>query len=93
MLDAFGRGYVMEHCIAAFLQDAEDRIYRAYVTDALMIIAENTAKFAGGRYLQKRWMDHFDDLENGGDDEKSGDEIAAEVIKRAGLQFGRDGEN
>lgn len=28
-----------------------------YVTDALRIIGENTAKYAGGSYLKARWTD------------------------------------
>lgn len=28
-----------------------------YVTDALKLIAENTAKYAGGGYIQKRYAD------------------------------------
>ena len=28
-----------------------------YVTDALKLIAENTAKYAGGGYIQKRYVD------------------------------------
>lgn len=31
--------------------------YRAYLTDALRIIGENTAKYAGGSYLKARWAD------------------------------------
>ena len=36
-----------------------DEVYRVYVTDMLMCIAENTAKFAngGGRYIKKRYFD------------------------------------
>ncbi len=32
-------------------------MYRIYVTDALRIIAENTAKNVGGSYLQARYVD------------------------------------
>lgn len=28
-----------------------------YVTDALRLIGENTAKYAGGSYLKARWSD------------------------------------
>lgn len=31
--------------------------YRAYLTDALRVIGENTAKYAGGNYLKARWAD------------------------------------
>ena len=35
MLDLFGRRYVIDHCISAFRIQAEEKIYRVYVTDGL----------------------------------------------------------
>ena len=63
-----GRGYVIEHCISTFnekqKQEAEEKAYRAYITDALMMIAENTTHFMGrtemldyGKYINKRWVE------------------------------------
>lgn len=34
-----------------------DKAYRIYVTDALKIIGENTAKYAGGSYMKIRYLD------------------------------------
>lgn len=56
--------------------------YRAYVTDALKIIAENTAKYAGGSHPKVRYIDLVDPKPK---DTRSGAEIAADVIKKAGL--------
>lgn len=53
-----------------------------YVTDALRIVTENTAKFASGGYLKHRYIDLIDPQPQ---DSRSGDEIAQEVIKTAGL--------
>ena len=51
-----GAGYV-----AALPSLVKERIlnkaYRVYVTDALKVIAENTAKFSGGGYLKTRYYD------------------------------------
>lgn len=51
-----GAGYV-----AALPGLVKERIlnkaYRVYVTDALKLIAENTAKFSGGGYLKTRYYD------------------------------------
>lgn len=58
----------------------DERRYRAYVTDALMAIAENTARFAGGSAMTARWYDGYKPVDN-----RSGDEIALDVIKQAGL--------
>lgn len=37
--------------------NAEEQIYRIYVSDALKIIGENTAKFSEGNYLKNRYLD------------------------------------
>lgn len=82
MLDLHGRGYVLAHCRAVLRAEAEDRLYRAYVADALMLITENTARFAGGRYQTRRWIDAVRPR-----DLRTGDEIALDFVRRAGLTF------
>lgn len=61
--------------------------FRTYVTDALMILTENTAKFAGGKTLQVSYYDliskRYKKVDN-----RTGNEIAADVIARAGLTLG-----
>ncbi len=47
-----------------------------------MLLGENTAKQVGGRHLKKRYIDIIDGKK---DDGKTCEEIAADVIKRAGL--------
>lgn len=37
-----------------------DKAYRVYVTDALKMIGENTARYAGGGYLKVRFADLID---------------------------------
>ena len=59
----------------------EERSYRAYITDALMIMTENTAKFIGGRHMTKRWAERFVPK-----DTRTADEIVMDVIKNAGLK-------
>lgn len=60
----------------------KDDAYRVYVTDALKVIGENTAKYAGGNYLSARYTDIAYPKPQ---DNRTGKEIAADVIKRAGL--------
>lgn len=87
----FGRGYVIDHVLASLRQEAKERRYRAYVTDSLRVITENTARSAvGGTYITKRWIE----VETHGfqEDERSGDEVAADVIRRIGLTFAEAGE-
>lgn len=35
----------------------QEKAYRIYVTDALKIITENTAKYASGSYMKARYFD------------------------------------
>ena len=51
--------------------------YRVYVTDTLMLAGTN-------RYIDKRWIET---IYLQPEDGRTGDEIAAEVIKRAGLRL------
>lgn len=53
-----------------------------YVTDALRMISESAAKFGGGPYLKVRWADLAEPKKQ---DNRTGEEIAADVIRRAGL--------
>ena len=77
----------MQHCIAYTTEKMEERRYRAYITDALMAIAENTARFAGGQTMRGRWYDAY-----APQDTRTGDEIALQVIQGAGLHYqGGDG--
>ena len=38
-------------------KQAQEQAYRIYVTDALKIITENTAKYSGGNYMKIRYYD------------------------------------
>lgn len=57
-------------------KQAQERAYRAYVTDALKTITENTAKYAGGSYMKARYYD----LENPKPAEtRTGEEIISQM--------------
>lgn len=75
----------MRYAIARANAEAKLTAYRIYVTDALMIIGENTAKFAGGNHLTRRYIESISP-----EDARTGEEIAADVIKRAGLVVTRN---
>ena len=57
-------------------------MYRVYMTDALKITVENTAKFAGGSYIKARYIDIIEPKKV---DKRTGDEIVEDIIQRAGL--------
>ena len=47
----------MRYVKAKIEKETLDKTYRIYVTDSLKMISENTAKFAGGNALSKRYVD------------------------------------
>ncbi len=46
------------------------------------MIGENTARLASGSFMRERWADLIKPKKH---DNRTGEEIAAEVIKKAGL--------
>lgn len=65
------------------LDRKEQEAYRVYVTNTLKNIAENTAKYAGGGYPTNRYADI---IKRAPVDSRTGEEIAADVIKKCGLK-------
>lgn len=62
----------------------EEKTYRIYVTDALQVIAENTAHMAGGKTMTVRW----DELtKTKPKDTRTGEEIVADVLRKGGLKL------
>ena len=73
----------MRYAIARYQSQQRDLAYRIYVTDCLRIISENTAKMRGGSYMKAKLADIINPnpVEN-----RTGEEIAADIIKRAGIE-------
>ena len=46
MLELFGSGYVIDHCVSAFLEYKKDELYRVYVTDSLKHLARLDTRYA-----------------------------------------------
>ena len=78
-----GSGYVIEHCVSAFSDMCEEKAFRSYMADGIKCISESVANQYGGSYLQERYADIITVSRV---EEKTGDEIALEVIKKAGLK-------
>ena len=72
----------MRYAIARYKQRKRDVAYRIYVADCLRTISENTARFAGGSYITQKITSV---LGYEREDQRTGEEIAADVIKQAGL--------
>ena len=73
----------MRYATARFNQHQRDLAYRIYVTDCLRMETENTAKMSPGAYTAARFYDIINPKPV---DNRSGNEIAADIIKRAGIE-------
>ena len=92
LLDLIGKGYIVDHCVSLFNNRAKERLFRTYITDTLKCLNDNLAKVIGGSSIKARY---YDLLEAGSqkESEKTGDEIALEIIKKAGLKVkGKENE-
>ena len=73
----------MRYAMARYQSQQRDLAYRIYVTDCLRMVAENTAKMSQGAYTAARFYDIINPKPV---DNRSGNEIAADTIKRAGIE-------
>lgn len=72
----------MGYCAARFVEWARAEAYRIYVTDALRIVGENTARFASGNYIKARYADMIEPKKQ---DNRTCEEITADIVARCGL--------
>ena len=73
----------MRYAMARYQSQQRDLAYRIYVTDCLRIVGENTAKISGGSYITAKFADIINPNPV---DNRTGEEIAADIIKRAGIE-------
>ena len=73
----------MRYAMARFNQHQRDLAYRIYVTDCLRMATENTAKLSQGTYTAARFYDIINPKPS---DNRTGEEIAADIIERAGIE-------
>lgn len=69
--------------MSLFQKEQEDKAVKIYYAECLRIITENTAKIGGGSYITVK----LDDILNPKPvDNRTGEEIAADIIKQAGIE-------
>ena len=73
----------MRYAIARYQSQQRDLAYRIYIADCLRMATENTAKMSQGAYTAARFYDIINPKPV---DNRSGNEIAADIIKRAGIE-------
>ena len=72
-----------DFCISLFQKEQEDKAVKNYYAECLRIITENTAKMGGGSYITAKFADIINPKPV---DNRTGEEIAADIIKRAGIE-------
>ena len=82
MLGLMGSEYVIEHCVAEHNIRINQKAYQIYTTDLLKAIAETN-----GVEVYRRFADFISPTQ---EDKRTGDEIALDIIKRAGLKVKED---
>lgn len=85
-----GRSYVIDHCMAALLEEQKERNYRVYVTDCLRTISKNTAIMAAS-WTEKEDVSYIDipyrdllDYDRKPKGEKTSEEIISEIMADLG---------
>ena len=73
----------MRYAIARFNQHQRDLAYRIYIADCLRMVTENTAKAVCGSYISAKFADIINPKPV---DNRAGEEIAADIIKQAGIE-------
>ena len=82
MVELMGAGYVVDYCVTRFIQREKEKQYRTYMADVLMTINNNLARAFGGNMVTVKYADLNKPVAT-----RSGDDIAVDVMKAAGLTF------
>ena len=72
-----------DFCISLFQKEQEDKAIKIYYAECLRTISENTAKIRGGSYITAKIADIINPKPA---DTRAGEEIAAGIIKLAGIE-------
>ena len=79
MLELMGSGYVIEHCVSAFLHKQQQEMYQNYVADALYYISQQTGVKLS-KHLHEMQHPVQDDT-----DSKPVEQVADERMQRLGI--------
>ena len=76
----------MRYVVSKYKEQQKEMAYRIYVTECLRLMTENTAKQSesGGSYINKPFADVIGS--NKPKDERTAEEIIADISFRAGLE-------
>lgn len=92
---------MLDYVAAFYFEHQEEQRYRQYITEALRLLTENTTHHVipgygavdYGNYIRTPWFRPEKNTPEP-EDTRTADEIALDVIRKAGLKFkGGDNEN
>lgn len=84
LIEMLGRGYIVDNCIAFYNRRMEEQAFRIYVSDLVLGIYNRLIP-SGAEPLTARYADYLE-YSKPKKKEKTGDEIAAEIIAKFGLK-------
>lgn len=78
MLDLFGRGYVIEHCVSTFNAMQKEDIYKAYESEILRSIANQL-----GVEIKMNYFDVVDLMKPHEEDNRTASDIISDLKSKA----------
>lgn len=89
-VEFFGDEYIMQYMLLRYRNESKEKVYKAYVTDTLKVIAENTARYAGGSTIKKRYIDISEEEKNEPQKpQKSAEKVKNYLLEKMKKDFGR----
>ena len=71
---------------AEYKRQQEEQTYRIYITEAIKLLTENTAKVVRGQMISERYYEIINHKQKH-EEKKSGDEVVLDIVDRAGLEL------
>lgn len=78
MLELFGRGYVVEHCISAFNEKQKEETYRLYVTEILRGIGKQV-----GVSFSMSYTELIESMKPQKEETRTADEVIDDIKEKA----------
>lgn len=72
---------MIDHCVGFFQRRQEEKQYRIYITDALKVLTENTAKMFGGATIKMRYAELID-TEPQKEETRTADEVVDSIKEK-----------
>ena len=89
-VELFGDEYIMQYMLSRYRSESKEKVYKAYVTDTLKVIAENTARYAGGSTIKKRFIDISEEEKNEPKKpQESAEKVKSDLLEKMKKDFGR----